>query len=160
MRGRWLFGCLTAAVALTGCGEDEQRGVEGRFTLFVSESRDTCDGQNNSFGSEITIARDGEDVTVTFGEEAVLTGTIDENGEILAQGIVEDLGGGRTTVLAIRIVVRRTSLESTGRQTFNGTFPGQAGTCVQEFSIVGQRANLVPTLLTGPAFIDGFTRER
>ena len=154
MARQWRFGLLAGLLALTACGEDEQRGVEGRFTLVVSESRDTCDNQTNSFGSEITITRDGDDVVVTFGQDAILTGTIDENGEILAQGVVEDQGGGRTTVLAVRILVRRTRLESTGRQTFNGTFPGVPGTCLQEFSISGQRANVVPTLFTSPTFID------
>lgn len=154
MRNLWTVSLtilgLTLAVA---CDDEADGGIEGTYQLEVFESRDTCDGVTNDFFVPLTVERDGEEVTLSFGDEWVLTGTFDNEGILQAQGTVEDLGGGQTTQLQLQIDFFRGGLEGNGRAIYNGTFPETGEPCQQDFTFRSRSksGSLAPASPTGPA---------
>ncbi|HUP00247.1 MAG TPA: hypothetical protein VM737_01825 [Gemmatimonadota bacterium] len=151
---------LALAAGLGACEEDEQ-GIEGTFTFAFSETRDTCDGESDTSIAQLTISRDGEEITVRFGDEAVLSGFVNEAGIIEAEGpasVTVEVNGDPIVVesfMEIQIGIRPVRSEASGRLTYDGTHPSNPGEqCVQEFFGTGQRASFAPFLPTGPAAVD------
>jgi hypothetical protein len=132
-------------------GPDEPVGdrdpFPGTYNLFIGETLDTCDGiLNDDFTSRIVIGRNGDEFTVSFGNDGVLSGQVDNAGLLQAQGTVTvtvDLGGQLTAVtslMEIQISVVGDVLQATGRLTYNGNHPNSpAVPCIQEFGATGQR---------------------
>ncbi|CAN5176649.1 hypothetical protein BH18GEM1_BH18GEM1_11290 [soil metagenome] len=153
---------LLIALAVLGCEED-QRGIEGTFLFAFSEVEDTCDNDpDGTVTVQLTIEQDGEIVTVRFGEEAVLTGFVDERGLIQAEGearvpvIVDGQAVIVESFMEVQIGIRPVRPEASARLTFDGTHPSRPGeACLQEFLGSGQRASLVPLIPTGPAAVAG-----
>jgi len=134
---------MALALATMGstCDESDNR-VTGTYTLTITESRDTCDQEPNTFASSVTItAQSGGGYVVSFGEDAELTGEFSDDGVLVAQGIIDDQGDGRTTTMIVGFLFRQGSIEGTGRLTYNGTFPDVPTACIQEFGMTGQRSD-------------------
>ena len=154
MRHRiWTIALASAALA-AGCENTPSTGVEGTYQLTVSIHTDTCTGQASAFGSEVTIEREGDNVTFRFGDDATLTGTIDPESRVMTvEGtILVDNPEGEGTFPGQMLVngrVTEDELNAVGSITFEGTFPGVSGTCEQIFSSSGLRQNLSPLPLTG-----------
>lgn len=144
MRTMWR-GVCAIAVAMATMGstcDDSDTRVTGTYQLSVFESQDTCDQELNQFGSSVTItALSGGGYTVNFGGQGELTGDFSDEGVLVAQGVVDDQGDGKTTTMLVGLVIRQGALEGTGRLTYNGTFPGNSGACFQEFGLTGSRAD-------------------
>ena len=154
MRNRTWTLALVAALAAVGCETTPSTGVEGTFQLNVSIPVDECTGQSSSFSAEVTIEREGDDVTFLFGDAATLTGTIDTVSRIMTvEGtILVDNPGGGTFPGFMHISEARVtegSIVGLGTIRFEGTFPGVSGICTQHFNFTGQRLNLSPLPLTG-----------
>ena len=153
MRHRtWTIALATVVIA-AGCETDPSTGVEGTYQLTVSIHTDTCTGQPSAVGSELTIDREGDNVTFRFGDEATLTGTFNpENRVMTVDGtfLVDD-GEGGTFPGEMHMEARVTEGDfvAVGSITFEGTFPGVSGTCEQIFSSTGERLGLSPLPLTG-----------
>jgi len=136
-------GAVTAA-----CGDDDNF-FEGEFSLTVFETTDTCDGTSNSFQVLMEIDQlEGNEFEVRFGDEAILQGTLNDEGVIVARGT--STAGGIEAEMLVNILVRRESTDGNGVLTFEGTFPGVEGVCTQEFRWTrGDRLDsLAPTLPT------------
>jgi hypothetical protein len=152
----------TGMVASALACDDENDSITGTYNLFIGETLDTCDGiLNDDITSQIVISRNGDEFTVAFGDDGVLTGQLDNQGLIQVQGPVTttiDVGGQPTEVAAfmeMQISIVRESLQTTGRLTYDGTHPSSPGVqCIQEFSATGQRLALVP-LVSARSVVDG-----
>ena len=146
---------LVAAIAAAGCENEPSTGVEGTYQLTVSIPVDECTGQASSFSSEVTIQRDGDDVTFLFGNDATLTGTFDNESRIMTVDgtilVAVPPPGTGTFPGQMHMEARVTegSIAAVGTITFQGTFPGVSGTCRQFFNITGDRLGLSPLPLTG-----------
>lgn len=146
---------LGVALAAVGCDNDPSTGVEGTYQLNVSIPVDECTGQPSSFTSQVTIERDGDDVTFTFGDDAVLTGTIDNESRIMTVDgtiLVDVPPPGTGTFpgfMQMEARVTEGELNAVGSIVFEGTFPGVSGTCTQQFLAQGPRLGLSPLPLTG-----------
>lgn len=146
---------LVATLAVAGCDNDPSTGVEGTYQLNVSIPVDECTGQASSFSSEVTIERDGDNVTFIFGDAATLTGTFDDETRIMTVDgtiLVPVPPPGTGTFpgqMHMEARVTEGSIAAVGTITFEGTFPGVSGTCRQFFNITGSRLNLSPLPLTG-----------
>ena len=147
---------LVAALAAAGCGNDPSTGVEGTYQLNVSIPVDECTGQASSFSSEVTIERDGDNVTFLFGDDATLTGTIDNETRIMTVDgtiLVPVPPPGTGTFpgqMHMEARVTEGSIAAVGTITYVGTFPGVSGTCRQFFNVTGNRLNRSFLPLTGP----------
>lgn len=150
-RNRFLPAVLAPAAFVllltVACSEDDDR-ITGRFEIQVSEIfPDSCDGEENVFTSELDIRLDGQVFTVTFADTAVLTGMLDNQGLIQADGEVSvpvTVDGQVQLVesnMRMQIRVRRGGrLEATGVIEYDGTHPSSPGVaCTQPFQAVGQR---------------------
>jgi hypothetical protein len=153
---------VTGMVAsVLGC-DDESNSITGTYNLFIGETLDTCDGiVNDDIQSRIVINRNGDEFTVAFGDDGVLTGQLDNQGLIQVQGPITttiDVGGQPTEVAAfmeMQISIVREILQATGRLTYDGTHPSSPGVqCIQEFGASGQRAALIP-LVSARSVVDG-----
>lgn len=153
---------VTGMVALAlGC-DDEPNSITGTYNLFIGETLDTCDGiLNDNIQSRIVINRDGDDFTVAFGDDGVLTGQLDNQGLIQVQGpvmVTIDVNGAPNEVasfMEMQISVVREILQATGRLTYDGTHPNSPGVqCIQEFGASGQRPSLIPLVSAG-SVVDG-----
>ena len=151
----WTIALATAVLA-AGCENSPSTGVEGTYQLAAEYTIDECSGQQGrSFSSEVTIERDGDNVTFLFGDAATLTGTINPEDRVMTvEGtiLVEEPDGEGTFTGHMRMVARVTEGEFNGLATitFEGTFPGVPGTCIQAFAAEGERrGNLSPLPLTG-----------
>jgi len=150
-----MLALILAVAAVSACKKDEE-GIAGTFNLVITETEDTCDGDENSFSTSISIEAAGEDdVTVTFGDQAVLTGFVDDQGIIQAQGpamVPVPVEGDTLLVqssMRIQLAVRRSRVDGNGDLAYDGTHPGAPGEqCEQDFNVAGQRANLAPILPT------------
>lgn len=137
------------------CEEDDQ-GFTGEFILSITETLDTCDGIEHIFQSQVEISGPADDLTVRFGEDAILTGGLnnlnffDVSGDVLVE---VDVDGEPVQVASFMEMIfevvgqgRRLDVEQ-GSLTYEGTHPAAPGeTCVQEFVGTGQRASLGPVL--------------
>ena len=147
---------LAAVLSVVGCENDPSTGVEGTYQLNVSIPVDECTGQPSSFSSQVTIEREGDDVTFTFGDDAVLTGTIDNESRIMTVSgtiLVDVPPPGTGTFpgfMQMEARVTEGELNAVGSIVFEGTFPGVSGTCTQQFLAQGPRLGLSPIPLTGP----------
>lgn len=146
---------LAATLVAAGCENTPSTGVEGTYQLNVSIPVDECTGQASSFSSEVTIERDGDNVTFLFGDDATLTGTFDDETRIMTVDgtilVPVPPPGSGTFPGQMHMEARVTegSIAAVGTITFVGTFPGVSGTCRQFFNITGDRRGLsLP--LTGP----------
>jgi hypothetical protein len=140
--GKAAAGLVVALATIGSTCDDTNNRVTGTYQLTVVESRDSCDQEFNSFGSVVTVTSGSAGAyTVSFGDAAVLEGSFSDEGVLVAQGVIDDQGDGKTTTMQIGILVRQGLVEGTGRLTYNGTFPGVTGSCVQEFSFTGQRTD-------------------
>ena len=146
---------LVSALAVAGCENDPSTGVEGTYQLNVSIPVDECTGQASSFSSEVTIEREGDNVTFIFGDAATLTGTFDDETRIMTVDgtiLVPVPPPGTGTFpgeMHMEARVTEGSIAAVGTITFEGTFPGVSGTCRQFFNITGTRLSLSPLPLTG-----------
>lgn len=140
---------LLAAALATGCDDEGDSAFEGRFSVQVFETEDTCDGTTNGFQVELGIDRVGDNMfEVAFGDEAILQGSLNSDGILVAQGTSN--AGGVEADMRVNILVRRDLLEGNGILTYEGTFPDVEGVCTQEFNLTrGNRLDLAPTLPTG-----------
>ncbi len=153
---------VTGMVASALACDDENDSITGTYNLFIGETMDTCDGiLNDDITSQIVITRNGDEFTVAFGDDGVLTGQLDNQGLIQVQGpvmVTIDVGGQPTEVAAfmeMQISIIRESLQATGRLTYDGTHPNSPGVqCIQEFGATGQRPALVPLVSAG-SVVDG-----
>lgn len=138
---------LAVAIVAAGC-DDEDSTFEGRFSVQVFETEDTCDGTTNGFQVELRIDRVGDNrFTVAFGDDAVLEGSLNSDGILVTQGT--STAGGFEADMQVNILVRRDLLEGNGVLVFDGTFPGVDGVCTQEFNLTrGSRLNLTPSMPT------------
>jgi len=152
MRLRIWTTALIAAFAV-GCENTPSTGVEGTYQLNVSIPVDECTGQSSSFSAEVTIERDGDDVTFLFGDAATLTGTFDDETRIMTVDgtiLVDNPGGGTFPgFMHMEARVTEGSIAAVGTITFEGSFPGVPGICRQHFNVTGQRLSLSPLPLTG-----------
>ena len=155
MLRRYSIIALIVVLAVAGCENDPSTGVEGTYRLNVSIPVDECTGQASSFSSEVTIERDGDNVTFIFGDAATLTGTFDDETRIMTVDgtiLVPVPPPGTGTFpgqMHMEARVTEGSIAAVGTITFEGTFPGVSGTCRQFFNITGSRLNLSPLPLTG-----------
>jgi hypothetical protein len=130
-------------------------GVEGTYPITLTYTTDTCVGDvGRSEAVEITIERDGDNVTFTVGDAGTLTGTIDNESRVMTVDgtiLVPNPSGGTFTG-DMHMVARVTEgdINILGTITFEGTFPGVPGTCERAFQAGGTRENLSPLPLTGP----------
>ncbi len=130
---------LAWATTASTCSTSDNR-VTGTYTLSVFESQDTCDQELNSFGSVATISTQGEGYVIDFGDEGELVGDFNAEGILVAQGTIDDQGGGRTTTMLVGLVIRQGQItDGSGRITYNGTYPGNDDVCIQEFVVTGKR---------------------
>ncbi len=144
-----------AAIAAAACDNDPGVGVEGTFPVTITYHVDTCVGdEGRSEAIELTIERDGDDVTITITDAGTLTGTFNPvdrvmtvNGTIL---VPNPLGGTFSGEMLMFARVTGDEVNVSGGITFEGTFPGVSGTCERQFLGSGPRANLTPFPLTGP----------
>ncbi len=151
MRTLMLLLVAMLAASASGC-DDNKNTITGTYNLFIGETLDTCDGiLNNDIVSQIVINRSGDEFTVAFGDDGVLTGQLDNNGLIQAQGpltVTIDINGQPNEVesfMEIQISIIRENVQATGRLTYDGTHPSSPGVqCVQEFGATGQRLSLSP----------------
>ena len=145
---------MAFAVAAPACENEPSLGVEGTYPITLTYTTDTCVGDvGRSEAVEITIDREGDNVTFTVGDAGTLTGTFDdENRAMTVDGtiLVPNPGGGSFPG-QMHMVARVTEgdINILGTITFEGTFPGVPGTCERAFQAGGQRANLSPLPLTG-----------
>ena len=153
---RTLMLLLVAGLAASALAcDDDENSITGTYNLFIGETLDTCDGiLNDDISSQIVINRNGDEFTVVFGDAGVLTGQLDDQGLIQAQGpvtVTVDVNGEPVMVasfMEIQISISRESLQATGRLTYDGTHPNSPGVqCVQEFGATGQRPSLAPLVL-------------
>lgn len=147
---------LSLAVVLsvaTACDEDDQ-GFTGEFILSITETSDTCDGIENIFQSLVDISGTADDLEVRFGDDAVLTGGLNNqnlfevSGDVLVLVDVDEAPVEVESFMEMIFEVtgqgRRLDVEQ-GSLTYDGTHPDAPGeTCVQEFVGTGQRASLGP----------------
>jgi len=153
MRTLMLLLVAVLAASASGC-DDDSNSITGTYNLFIGETLDTCDGiLNNDIASQIVISRNGDEFTVAFGDDGVLTGQLDNDGLIQAQGpltVTIDVNGQPTevdTFMEIQISISRTNVQATGRLTYDGTHPNSPGVqCIQEFGATGQRLSLSPLI--------------
>ncbi|HEY7470988.1 MAG TPA: hypothetical protein VIE68_01445 [Gemmatimonadota bacterium] len=149
---------LAAAALLLGCDNSPSTGVEGTYPLTLTYTVDECAGdQGRSEALEVTIERDGNDVTFDLGASGILTGTFNEelrtmtvDGTILVP--VPPPGSG-TFPGQMHMVARVTEgeLNALGRITFDGTFPGVSGICERFFEASGERNDSLSVFsLTAP----------
>jgi hypothetical protein len=139
------------AASASGCDDDEN-SITGTYNLFIGETLDTCDGMLNAgITSQIVINRNGDEFTVAFGDDGVLTGQLDNEGLIQAQGpvtVTVDVNGELNEVdsfMEFQILIGVESLQANGRLTYDGTHPSSPGVqCIQEFDATGQRSSLSP----------------
>lgn len=153
---RRLVLALMALMGVAACESDEE-GITGTYNLVVSEREDTCDDELNSFPVRVTIAGGEDDITVTFGDIAVLAGFVDDEGFVQAQDTISVpvVVDGQTvqveSFMQIQLGLGRLGLEGNGRLTYDGTHPSAPGeVCKQEFDTEGERALRAPYLPTGP----------
>ena len=147
--------------AVLGC-DDESNSITGTYNLFIGETLDTCDGiVNDDITSRIVISRNGDEFTVAFGDDGVLTGQLDNQGLIQVQGpvmVTIDVNGQPNEVasfMEMQISIVREILQATGRLTYDGTHPSSPGVqCIQEFGASGQRPSLTP-LVSARSVVDG-----
>lgn len=143
------------AVAAPACENEPSLGVEGTYPITLTYTTDTCEGDaGRSEAVEITIDREGDNVTFTVGDAGTLTGTFDNtNRAMTVDGtiLVPNPGGGSFPG-QMHMVARVTEgdINILGTITFEGTFPGVPGTCERAFQAGGQRENLSVLPLTGP----------
>lgn len=150
--GTWMIALVVALAA--GCENTPSTGVEGTYQLNVSIPVDECTGQSSSFSAQVTIERDGDDVTFLFGDDATLTGTFDDETRIMTVdgtilGNDPDTGGTFPGMMHMEARVTEGNIAAVGTITFEGSFPGVPGICRQHFNVTGQRLNLSPLPLTG-----------
>lgn len=148
---RFVRPLLAVPIALASVASvcEDDPPLTGTYHLRISESLDSCDDERNGYPLEVTISRNDSGFTIQIDGGGTLTGDFDEDGVLVASGTIADLGGGRTTLMQIGIVIRQGQVtDGTGRITFNGTFPGEPGQCIQELFILGDRigGDLVPVL--------------
>jgi hypothetical protein len=146
---------LALAWATPGCENEPSLGVEGTYPITLTYSTDTCVGDvGRSEAVELTIERDGDDVTFTVGDAGTLTGTFnEENRAMTVDGTIlvpNPLGGSFPGEMHMVARVTEGEINILGSITFEGTFPGVSGTCERAFSAGGQRENLSILPLTGP----------
>ena len=145
-----------AAVTVAADCEDDELTIVGSYSLNVFESRDTCDQQLNEVASQIRIARaGGEEYRVEFGDAGTLTGEFDDQGLLQVTGPLTAtvvVGGVPTEVastMRMQVGLKRSGdIEASGRQTFDGTYPGVPGQCIIEFNSQGSRTSRAPALPT------------
>jgi hypothetical protein len=116
---------------------------------------DTCEGdEGRSEAIELTIERDGDDVTITVTDAGVLTGTFNPEDRIMTVNgtilVPNPLGGTFSGEMLMFARVTGDIVNVSGGITFEGTFPGVSGTCERQFLGSGPRGNLSPIPLTGP----------
>ena len=145
---------LAVVVLAAGCENSPSTGVEGTYRLTVLYNTDTCLGeQGRTESSEVTIERDGDNVTFRFGDEGTLTGTFNPEDRVMTVDgtILFDDPEGGTFSGRMHMIARVTEgdISAFGTITFEGTFPDVPGTCTRGFSITGQRASFSPLPLTG-----------
>jgi hypothetical protein len=153
MRTLSLLLVAVLATSASGC-DDDSNSITGTYNLFIGETLDTCDGiLNNDITSQIVIGRSGDEFTVAFGDDGVLTGQLDNQGLIQAEGpltvtiVVDGQPNEVDSFMEIQISVRRENVQVTGRLTYDGTHPNSPGVqCVQEFGATGQRLSLSPLI--------------
>ena len=145
-----------AGVLLIGCDDSDTFGVEGTYPVTLTYTTDTCAGDvGRTEALEITIERDGNDVTFDLGAAGTLTGTFDdENRAMTVDGTIQvpvPPPGTGTFPGQAHMVGRVTEgeLNALGTIVFEGTFPGVSGTCERAFQARGERANLSVFSLTG-----------
>ena len=146
-------GIVAFAVALLTVGsvcDDDDSRITGTYELLIIESRDTCDNDLNEVSSVATISRDESGFVIEFGDEATLTGEFSSEGVLVAQGniVVVREGMEIPAFMQIGIVIKQGVItQGSGRLTYEGTFPGVPGTCVQEFGIAGSRTDSAAPIL-------------
>jgi hypothetical protein len=151
MKRTWRAVILLAVVSATMASlcDDEDNRVTGSYRFDVVETRDTCDNELNGYSIEATISQAESGFTIQIQGDGTLTGDFDDAGVLAASGTIADLGEGRTTFMQIGIVIKQSEItDGTGRITFNGTFPGEPGQCIQELFITGDRigGDIAPVL--------------
>lgn len=160
MRNHMWMIAVAAGILILGCDDSGSFGVEGTYRVTLTYTTDTCavpSAVGRSEAIEITITRDGNDVTWDLGgATGTLTGTFDEESRVMTvdgtiQVPVEPPDTGTFPGQA-HMVGRVTEGELNALATivFEGTFPGVPGTCQRAFGATGDRANLSVFSLTGP----------
>lgn len=132
--------------------EDDDLGFTGAFDLTLTETEDGCDGVENVIFSQVDISGSAQDITMSFGEDGVLTGGLNQanffevSGNVVVTVPVED---GTVDVESFIEMIyevsgqgRRLEIEEGSSQTFVGTHPSAPGvTCIVEFVGQGQRTD-------------------
>ncbi|HET6362384.1 MAG TPA: hypothetical protein VFH11_10010 [Gemmatimonadota bacterium] len=151
---KWIPILAFAVMAAPACENDPSLGVEGTYPITLTYVTDTCVGdEGRSEAVEITVERDGDDITIDVGGAGTLTGTFNnENRAMTVDGtILVQNPSGAPFPGEMHMVARVTEgdISVLGSITFEGTFPGVPGTCIRSFEATGTRANLSPLPLTG-----------
>jgi hypothetical protein len=137
--------------ASAGC-EDDDLGFTGAFELTITETEDTCDGSNDVIFSQVDISGTAQAITLTFNEDAVLTGSLnaqnffDVSGNVIVpvavQGDTVDVESFMEMIFEVAAQGRRLDIEEGSALTYMGTHPSAPGvTCIQEFVGQGQRTD-------------------
>jgi hypothetical protein len=152
--GKWTI-ALAVLVMVAGCDDTSSTGVEGTYEVTLTYNVDTCvNDVGRSEAIEITIEREGDNVTFLIGDSGTLTGTFDNETRIMTVDgtiLAPDPGGGTFSGEMLMFArVTEGELNASGGITFEGTFPGVPGTCERAFLATGERrGNLSPFSLTG-----------
>ncbi len=151
---KWIPIVALAVLAATSCENEPSLGVDGTYPITITYTTDTCAGDaGRSEALELTVERDGDDVTFTVGDAGTLTGTFNnEDRTMTVDGTIavpDPIGGSFTGDMHMVARVTEGDINILGTITFEGTFPGVPGTCERAFQAGGQRANLSPLPLTG-----------
>ncbi|MGH7587159.1 MAG: hypothetical protein ACRELU_01060 [Gemmatimonadota bacterium] len=136
--------------AATAC-EDDDLGFTGAFDLIITETEDTCDGDENVIFSQVDISGSAQEISVRFSDDAVLTGGLNAanffevSGNVIVAVPVDDetvdVDSFMEMIFEVSGQGRRLDIEE-GSQTFVGTHPSAPGvTCIVEFVGQGQRTD-------------------
>lgn len=137
--------------AATACEEDDL-GFTGAFDLTIVETDDACDGVENVVFSQVDISGSAQDITVSFGDDGVLTGGLNQanffvvSGNVVVPVMVEDETVDVESFIEMIYDVsgqgRRLGIQEGSSQTFVGNHPSAPGvTCIVEFVGQGQRSD-------------------
>lgn len=137
--------------AATACEEDDL-GFTGAFDLTIVETDDGCDSDENVIFSQVDISGTAQEITMSFGDDGVLTGGLNQANFFVVSGNVTvpvPVEGDTVDVESFIEMTydvsgqgRRLGIQEGSSQTFVGNHPSAPGvTCIVEFVGQGQRSD-------------------
>jgi hypothetical protein len=153
LKGLSAWVVFASLIATFAC-DNESNEITGTYNAAVFESEDTCDGERDGpYPLQFEIARQGDGFSVLVNGAGPLTGDIREDGILAVVGTVTggdppcSGSGACPRQVQLEMDIRRGRIvEGAALITWNGTFPGVPGACVQELTFTGSRQDLAPII--------------